>query len=51
MLAFLKSEAPEVFASIQSSTKLEDAVKAKLDAALDKFRDIFQPSKRVHEAA
>jgi F-type H+-transporting ATPase subunit alpha len=51
MLAFVKSEAPEVLASIQGTGKLEDDVKAKLDAALDKFRDVFQPSKRVHEAA
>jgi F-type H+-transporting ATPase subunit alpha len=51
MLAFVKSEAPEVFAAIQSTGKLEDDVKAKLDAALDKFRDVFQPSKRAQEAA
>jgi F-type H+-transporting ATPase subunit alpha len=51
MLAFVKSEAPEIFASIQSTGKLEDDVKAKLDTALDKFRDVFQPSKRAHEAA
>jgi F-type H+-transporting ATPase subunit alpha len=51
MLAFVKSEAPEIFASIQSTGKLEDDVKAKLDTALDQFRDVFQPSKRAHEAA
>jgi F-type H+-transporting ATPase subunit alpha len=47
MLAYIKSQQPEILAEIQSSGKLEDAVKAKLDAALDAFAGVFQPSKRA----
>jgi F-type H+-transporting ATPase subunit alpha len=45
MLAYVKSQRPEILAEIQSTGKLEDAVKAKLDAALDAFAKVFQPSK------
>jgi len=45
MLAYVKSQRPEILAEIQSTGKLEDAVKAKLDAALDAFANVFQPSK------
>jgi F-type H+/Na+-transporting ATPase subunit alpha len=51
VLAFMKSRHPEILATIQSTGKLEDDVKAKLDAALDEFAKIFQPSKRVSAAA
>jgi hypothetical protein len=46
----VKSQRPEILAEIQSSGKLEDAVKAKLDAALDAFAGVFQPSKRAGAA-
>jgi len=48
MLAYVKSQHPEILAAIQSSGKLEEAVAAKLNAALDAFADVFQPSKRAH---
>jgi F-type H+-transporting ATPase subunit alpha len=47
MLAYLKSQHPEILAAIQSTGKLEDAVAAKLNAALDAFANVFQPSKRA----
>jgi F-type H+/Na+-transporting ATPase subunit alpha len=47
MLAYVKSQHPEILAAIQSSGKLEDAVMAKLNAALDAFAGVFQPSKRA----
>ncbi|MCX5737824.1 MAG: F0F1 ATP synthase subunit alpha, partial [Proteobacteria bacterium] len=45
MLAYVKSQRPEILAEIQSTGRLEDALKAKLDAALDAFANVFQPSK------
>jgi F-type H+-transporting ATPase subunit alpha len=51
MLAFVKTKHAEILAAIQSTGKLEDDVKAKLDAALDAFAKIFQPSKRASAAA
>jgi F-type H+-transporting ATPase subunit alpha len=51
MLAYVRSRHPEILASIQGTGKLEDDVKAKLDAALDEFREVFQPSKHLTEAA
>jgi F-type H+-transporting ATPase subunit alpha len=51
MLAFVKSQHPQILAAIQSTGKLDDDVKAKLDAALDAFRGVFQPSKHLTEAA
>jgi len=45
MLAYVKSQRPEILAEIHGSGKLEDAVKEKLDAALDAFAKVFQPSK------
>ena len=48
MLAYVKSQHPEILAAIQSSGKLEDAEAAKLNAALDAFANVFQPSKRTH---
>jgi F-type H+/Na+-transporting ATPase subunit alpha len=52
LLAYLRSQHPQILAAIQSTGKLEDATRAKLDAALDAFAAIFQPSRaRGHEAA
>jgi F-type H+-transporting ATPase subunit alpha len=51
LLAFIKSRHTEILAAIASTGKLEDATRAKLDAALDAFAQVFQPSKRGSEAA
>jgi F-type H+-transporting ATPase subunit alpha len=51
LIAHLRAAHPEILASIQSSGKLEDATREKLDAALDDFAKTFQPSAtRVHAA-
>ncbi len=46
MLGYIRSQHPEILATIKSSGKLGDDVKAKLDAALDAFGQIFQPTSR-----
>jgi F-type H+-transporting ATPase subunit alpha len=46
MLAYVRTQHPEVLASIASSGRLDDDVRAKLDAALDAFAQVFQPSRR-----
>jgi F-type H+-transporting ATPase subunit alpha len=46
MLGYIRSQHPEILATIKSSGKLGDDVKAKLDAALDAFAQIFQPTSR-----
>jgi F-type H+-transporting ATPase subunit alpha len=51
MLAFVKNRHPEILAGIQATGKLEDDVRAKLDAALDAFAQVFQPSKRLQTEA
>ncbi|RIL07599.1 MAG: F0F1 ATP synthase subunit alpha [Proteobacteria bacterium] len=51
LMGFIKSRHPEILAAIGSTGKLEDDTKSKLDAALDAFAQIFQPSKRGSEAA
>jgi F-type H+-transporting ATPase subunit alpha len=50
MLAFVQTRHPEILASISSTQKLDDDVAAKLDAALDEFAKVFQPSKRSEAA-
>jgi F-type H+-transporting ATPase subunit alpha len=44
MLAFIRSQHPEILATIKSTGRLDDDVRAKLDAALDAFAQVFQPS-------
>ncbi|MCU0668740.1 MAG: F0F1 ATP synthase subunit alpha [Myxococcota bacterium] len=51
MMAFIKSRHPEILAAIQSTGKLEDDTRAKIDKALDAFAQIFQPSKSAGAAA
>ena len=51
LLAYLRSQRAEILAAIRSSGKLEDATRAKLDAALDEFAKIFQPTRPAGEAA
>jgi F-type H+-transporting ATPase subunit alpha len=46
LLAYVRSQHPEILATIGSTGKLEDDVRRKLDAALDDFARIFQPSRR-----
>src|SRR5690606_18660152 len=46
MLSFVRSQHPEILATIKSSGKLEDDVRKKLENALDEFAKIFQPSRR-----
>jgi len=46
MLSFVRSQHPEIAASIKSTGKLDDDVRKKLEAALDEFAKIFQPSRR-----
>jgi len=46
MMAFISSRHSEILAAIGSTGKLEDATRAKLDAALDAFAQVFQPSRR-----
>ena len=43
---FLRSKHSAVLEEIASSGKLDDDLKAKLDAALDAFAEVFQPSQR-----
>ena len=45
------AEPTVVVASIQTTGKLEDDVRAKLDGALDAFAQVFQPSKRLQTEA
>jgi F-type H+-transporting ATPase subunit alpha len=51
LLAYLRSQHPQILAAIKSTGKLEDETRAKLDAALDAFAKTFQPSKASSEAA
>jgi F-type H+-transporting ATPase subunit alpha len=51
MMAFIKSRHPEILAAIQSTGKLEDETRAKIDKALDAFAQIFQPSKTAGAVA
>ena len=46
MLGYMRSQHPELLVTIRSSGKLDDDVKSKLDAALDAFAQIFQPTSR-----
>ena len=47
MLEFMNSRHADVVAAIRESGKLEDATKAKLEAALDEFGKLFQPTARA----
>jgi F-type H+-transporting ATPase subunit alpha len=51
MLAYMQRQCPEVVGKIRDSGKLEDETRAALDAALDAFASVFQPSKRAERAA
>jgi len=52
LLSHLRSQRAEILAAIRSSGKLEDATRQKLDAALDAFAKVFQPSRAAgHQAA
>jgi len=51
LMAFIKSRHPEILAAIQSTGKLEDDTRNKIDKALDAFAQIFQPSKTAGAAA
>ena len=42
--SFMKSRHPELLEEIRSTGKLGDELKPKLDAALDAFADVFEPS-------
>jgi F-type H+-transporting ATPase subunit alpha len=42
---YIRDQHPGILATIRESGKLEDDTRAKLDAALDAFRGIFQPSR------
>jgi F-type H+-transporting ATPase subunit alpha len=46
MLGYIRTQHPELLATIRSSGKLDDDVRSKLDAALDAFARIFQPTSR-----
>jgi F-type H+-transporting ATPase subunit alpha len=46
MLSYMRSQQPQVLASIKGSEKLDDDVKKKLELALDEFAKVFQPSRR-----
>ncbi len=46
MLGYIRSQHPELLATIRSSGKLDEDVRGKLDAALDAFAQIFQPTSR-----
>ncbi len=46
MLGYVRSQHPELLATIRSSGKLDDDVRSKLDAALDAFAQIFQPTRQ-----
>ena len=47
MLEYMSSRHADVVAAIRESGKLEDATKGKLEAALDEFGKIFQPTARA----
>jgi F-type H+-transporting ATPase subunit alpha len=47
LLAYVRGQAAEILAAIQSTGKLEDDVRARLDAALDAFAGVFQPSRQL----
>ena len=52
MLAYVREQHPELLGAIESTGKLEDETRQKLDAALDAFARVFQPSRQAaHEAA
>jgi F0F1-type ATP synthase alpha subunit len=42
--AFLRQRHPQILSEIKSSGALADAVRGKLDEALDAFGKVFQPS-------
>jgi F-type H+-transporting ATPase subunit alpha len=44
MTAFLRQRHPEILAEIKTTGVLSDALKGKLDEALDAFGKVFQPS-------
>jgi F-type H+-transporting ATPase subunit alpha len=46
MLAYMRSEHPEILAEIRTSGQLSDETRKKLEAALDAFANIFQPTRR-----
>ncbi|MEB2345281.1 MAG: F0F1 ATP synthase subunit alpha [Deltaproteobacteria bacterium] len=46
MLAYVRSEHPEILAAIKSSGKLEDDTRKKLELALDAFGRVFAPTRR-----
>ncbi|MCL4684058.1 F0F1 ATP synthase subunit alpha [Myxococcota bacterium] len=46
MLGYIRTQHPELLATIRSSGKLDADVRSKLDAALDAFAKIFQPTSR-----
>ena len=51
LMAFIKSRHPEILAAIQSTGKLEDETRNKIDKALDAFAQIFQPTKTAGAVA
>ena len=51
MLNFLRSEHADVLESIRSSGQLDDANREKLFAALDRFGEIFQPTRSSDQEA
>jgi F-type H+-transporting ATPase subunit alpha len=51
MLAYVRSQHPQVLAQIKATGKLDDDVRKSLEAALDAFAKIFQPSRREEAAA
>jgi F-type H+-transporting ATPase subunit alpha len=51
MLAYVRSQHPQILAQIKATGKLEDDVRKSLEAALDAFAKIFQPSRREEAAA
>jgi len=50
MLEYVKANHADVLEAIRSSGKLEEDVESKLVAALDAFRDVFQPTRRGEAA-
>ena len=42
MVAFIERKYPEIFAEIKEKNKIEDALDAKMTAALTEFAGIFQ---------
>ncbi len=51
MLSYLRSEHADILAAIKEAGVLEDDVREKLTAALDRFADVFQPSKSAADQA